>query len=227
MQIKSISENSLIIYFGQEINTQTHSKVTAAVALIERNLNEIIIDLIPSYNSIHITYDINKVLSAGVRQLLRETLQVNTEQESTKSNDNIIEIPVYYGADVSLDLSYISQQTELSEQEVIDIHSSKTYNVFAIGFSPGFAYLGNVDERIALPRKTTPRTKIAAGSLGIADQQTAIYPSESPGGWQIIGRTPVSLVDYASESLTPFTTGDQVRFKPIDRAEFIQLGGVL
>lgn len=226
MQIKSISENTLIVYFGDEIDSKTHAKVTNGVSLIEQYMQDLVVDLIPSYNSIHITYHLNKVLSRQVIARLHEVLS-NAGDSASSDVANVIEIPVYYGSDVSLDLSYISEKTHLSEQEVIDIHSRAVYNVFAIGFSPGFAYLGNVDKRIALPRKTTPRTRIPAGSLGIADQQTAIYPSESPGGWQIIGRTPINLVDFTSERLTPFSTGDQVKFKPIDRDEFIRLGGQL
>jgi inhibitor of KinA len=110
---------------------------------------------------------------------------------------------------------------------VIALHSSIIYDVYAIGFAPGFAYLGNVDKRIAMPRKETPRQKIFKGSVGIADQQTAIYPSDSPGGWQIIGRTPISLIDYNDDKLTKFETGDKVKFNPISRADFIDMGGVL
>ena len=138
-----------------------------------------------------------------------------------------IEIPVYYDLEVGPDLSLIADNTRLSIAEVIELHSQRTYQVYAMGFSPGFAYLGNVDQRIATPRKATPRQKVYKGSIGIANEQTAVYPSDSPGGWQIIGRTPLSLFDYAAPELTQIKIADKVRFTPITRNEFIQLGGHL
>ena len=104
---------------------------------------------------------------------------------------------------------------------------STKYRVYAIGFAPGFAYLGNTDKRIEIPRKQTPRLRVPAGSLAIADRQTAIYPKQSPGGWQIIGRTPISLIDFQRENLTVFEMGAQVSFTPIDKATFLDTGGVL
>ena len=119
------------------------------------------------------------------------------------------------------------QTCALPIYDVVNIHVSATYRVYAIGFAPGFAYLGNTDKRIEIPRKQTPRLKVPAGSLAIADRQTAIYPKQSPGGWQIIGRTPISLIDYQRENLTVFEMGAQVSFTPIDRATFLDMGGVL
>ena len=128
---------------------------------------------------------------------------------------------------MALDADEICEHTGLTFEEVINIHASTTYRVYAIGFAPGFAYLGNTDSRIEIPRKQTPRLKVPPGSLAIADRQTAIYPKQSPGGWQIIGRTPVSLIDFERENLTVFEMGAQVTFTRIDKATFLKMGGVL
>ena len=140
---------------------------------------------------------------------------------------SLLTIPGYYGEEVGLDLVLIAERSGLSIAEVIECHCAKIYDVYAIGFSPGFAYLGEVDDAIACPRKVTPRKSLPKGSVGIADQQTAVYPKDSPGGWQIVGRTPVELVDFQAEKITPFTVGGRVKFEPIDREQFVTLGGQL
>ncbi len=225
MNITRLSENTVIILFDQIISPKSFAKVRKSFSLIEENLNQFIVDIIISYASIHITFNISKISGdqfiAKLKQVLAN-IDINTGDDKEKS---IQEIPVYYGPEVALDLEHIASRAGLSTDEVIAIHSGDIYDVYAIGFAPGFAYLGNVDKKIACPRKETPRKKIAKGSLGIADQQTAIYPSESPGGWQIVGKTPMALVDFESDNLTPISTGDKVRFIPITKEEYIDLGG--
>ncbi|HBC33414.1 MAG TPA: allophanate hydrolase subunit 1, partial [Marinobacter adhaerens] len=147
----------------------------------------------------------------------------STEGDSAR----IVELPVYYDREVGLDLEDVCEHAGLSRDEVVRIHSEQLYQVYAIGFAPGFAYLGSTDERIAIPRKSTPRLKVPTGSVGIAGTQTAIYPSCTPGGWQIIGRTPQKMVDWDSDSLALVQVGDQVRFRAISRDEFLELGGNL
>jgi KipI family sensor histidine kinase inhibitor len=134
---------------------------------------------------------------------------------------------VYYAADVGEDLESLAQHAGLSTAEVIDLHSSTEYRVYAIGFAPGFAYLGQVDERIAAPRLTTPRLKVPRGAVAIADRQTAVYPAVSPGGWNLIGRCPVRMFDPDAEPTMPVTVGDRVRFEPVSRERFLALGGDL
>ncbi|HDY82106.1 MAG TPA: carboxyltransferase domain-containing protein, partial [Halieaceae bacterium] len=134
---------------------------------------------------------------------------------------------VYYAAEVGEDLESLAQHAGLSTAEVIDLHSSTEYRVYAIGFAPGFAYLGQVDERIAAPRLTTPRLKVPRGAVAIADRQTAVYPAVSPGGWNLIGRCPVRMFDPDAEPTMPVTVGDRVRFEPVSRERFVALGGDL
>jgi KipI family sensor histidine kinase inhibitor len=136
-------------------------------------------------------------------------------------------LPVYYAGEVGEDLESLAQHAGLSTAEVIDLHSSTEYRVYAIGFAPGFAYLGQVDERIAAPRLTTPRLKVPRGAVAIADRQTAVYPAVSPGGWNLIGRCPVRMFDPDAEPTMPVTVGDRVRFEPVSRERFLALGGEL
>lgn len=227
MNVISISENTVLILFEQVIASDNFSKINHLVHRIKEELGDELIDIIPSYASIHMTFNLLTISGLEFRFKLNQLLASDSDNAGDNDDINIIEIPVYYGDEVALDLSFIAERAGISEEDVINTHSSKIYDVYAIGFAPGFAYLGNVDESISTPRKETPRQKVARGSLGIADQQTAIYPSDSPGGWQIIGKTPIQLIDYNSKNLTQFATGDKVKFNPISKTEYLSLGGVI
>ncbi|MGF1806915.1 5-oxoprolinase subunit PxpB, partial [Aliivibrio sifiae] len=169
--------------------------------------------------------DLTRIELRSFMSRLNLCLQKSNECGQLSSSSVVIELPVYYGKEVSLDAEEISRHTGLSFDEIVSIHSSQEYRVYAIGFAPGFAYLGNTDPRIHIPRKSTPRLSVPAGSLAIAEQQTAIYPKSSPGGWQVIGRTPINLIDFNRENLTVFEMGAKVIFKPISREEYIAMGG--
>jgi inhibitor of KinA len=132
----------------------------------------------------------------------------------------LVEIPVCYGGDLGPDLDDVARMHELSPDEVVRLHSAAEYLVYMIGFMPGFAYLGGLPERIATPRRKTPRTAVPAGTVGIGGRQTGVYPLVSPGGWNLIGRTPVKIFDIARSEPTLLGTGDRVRFRPMTRAEF-------
>ncbi|MFT6386665.1 MAG: KipI family sensor histidine kinase inhibitor [Cellvibrionaceae bacterium] len=227
MTLVSLSENTILVLFEQKIAHDIFNQVKEGAYKVESLLSDYIIDIIPSYASIHINFNLTKLTHTQFKTLLESVLNTNSVSTAALDSEKIITIPVYYGPEVALDIELIAARASLSIDAVIDIHSSTIYDVYAIGFAPGFAYLGNVDKRIAIPRKETPRKKIAKGSLGIADQQAAVYPAESPGGWQIIGKTPVVLIDYSSERLTQFEVGNKVKFLPVDREAFIGLGGVI
>jgi KipI family sensor histidine kinase inhibitor len=225
MNIVVVSENTLVILFDQVIESENFKTIKHLVSQIKKNMNDVVVDIIPSYASIHITFDVLKISGLDFKRQLHNFISSCTQENVKDEDKSVIQIPVYYGNEVALDLEFIAEKAKLSVDAVVRIHSEKIYDVYAIGFAPGFAYLGNVDESISTPRKETPRKKVARGSLGIADQQTAIYPSESPGGWQIIGKTPIQLIDYSSENLTRFSSGDKVKFNPISKTEYIKLGG--
>lgn len=224
MDFKLASVDSLIIYFGNEISQNISSKVKNAYLSLQKLNLDGIIEIVPSYSSIFITYDIFKYDYERVVEILKNSI---TTKSNESNDEKIVNIDVYYGVEVGLDLEDMSTKTDLSIQEIIDIHSNKLYDVYAIGFLPGFAYLASVDKRIAMPRLSSPRKQIPKGSVSIADTQTAVYPQASPGGWNIIGRTALELFDKNLDSLSPLSVGNKVKFNAISKEEFLSQGGVL
>ncbi len=227
MQFKVASVDSLIIYFGNEISQDISLKVRKAFKKISTFKDEGLIEIIPSYNSIFITYDIFKYDFITLKEKINSSITLDFLEEKEVNEEKIVTIDIYYGIEVGFDLERISNKTNLCVDEVISIHSNKLYDVYAIGFLPGFAYLGNVDKKIAMPRLSSPRKIIPKGSLAIADIQTAVYPQNSPGGWNIIGKTALDLFDKKLASLSPLTVGCKVKFNPIIKKEFLKQGGIL
>jgi len=224
MRFEIAGVDSLIIYFGNTIHDKIALDVKKAYLCL-KNLNiKGIIEVIPSYTSIFILFDIFKYDFESLEKLLQNTIKLDSEEIF---EEKIITIDVYYGEEVALDLLNMSLKTKLSIEEIIEIHSSKLYDVYAIGFLPGFAYLASVDKRIGLPRLSSPRKQIPKGSLAIADTQTAVYPQQSPGGWNIIGRTAMELFDKNLEKLSPLSVGNKVKFNPISKEEFLSQGGII
>lgn len=224
MQIKIASVDSLIIGFENEISKEVSLKVSKYYKSLKSLNNSAFIEIIPSYTTILLTYDIFKYDFDSLKKYLEENINLEN-QNNTKSK--IINIDVYYGEEVALDLKQMSIDTNLSIEEIINLHTSKLYDVYAIGFLPGFAYLASVDEKIARPRLKSPRKKIPKNSVAIADTQTAVYPQESPGGWNIIGRTAKELFDKNLKTLCPLEVGDKVKFNSISKTEFLSQGGIL
>ncbi|MGK0255614.1 MAG: inhibitor of KinA [Arcobacteraceae bacterium] len=224
MTFKVASVDSLVIYFGTEISEVIAKDVQKAyLSLKSLNIGGLI-EIIPSYTTIFISYDIFKYDYSSLVQLLKDSINLDYEDNNLK---NIINIDVYYGEEVGLDLIDISTKIKLSIDEIINLHSQKYYDVYAIGFAPGFAFLASVDKQIALPRLSSPRKNVPKGSVAIADSQTAVYPQSSPGGWNIIGRTAMELFDKSLEKLSPLSVGDKVKFNAISKDEFVSQGGVI
>jgi inhibitor of KinA len=179
-------------------------------------------DIILAYDTLTLIYDIlhfdsNPYLFAHT---ILEAFNASKNNIVSIEERSIIEIPVCYDTSLGIDLQNAVIASNCSIAELVKQHSEKIYTVYCLGFLPGFAYMGDVPNAIQLPRHPSPRSKVLAGSVGIAGRQTGIYPSTSPGGWQIIGRTPIRIFDPASPSLTLFKAGDQIKFKPIDLASF-------
>ncbi|WP_086480388.1 5-oxoprolinase subunit PxpB [Oceanospirillum sanctuarii] len=234
VRIETASTDSLILYFAAKSSPQLSAKIAQACEQIRQFKG--ITDLIPAYTSVLVTFDLLLVDAAQLRlqleALLGELSPVDqfdheTEDQPDAAERNEVTIPVYYAPEVAPDLETLAKAKGLTADEVIQRHSQKSYRVAAIGFAPGFAYLGDVDESIAQPRHETPRLAVAKGSVAIAGTQTAVYPLESPGGWNIIGRTPQAMIDRSLPNLTPLAPGDSVRFVPISREQFLAMGGVL
>ncbi len=225
MNIHVAGENALIIYFGEETDPAISAQVQQAVDVLEKALQEKLIDLVPSYASLLVVFDPLQCDHLEVRKAIRGALSQLSDQE--KGEGQVVELPVYYSLESGPELAVISERTGLSHEEIIAIHEEGEYRVYAIGFAPGFAYLGEVDERIASPRLSTPRLKVPRGAVGIADRQTAVYPAVSPGGWNLIGLCPERMFDPDAEPSMPVQVGDRVKFKAIGREQFIALGGEL
>jgi KipI family sensor histidine kinase inhibitor len=227
-------ENALIIYFGEQASSEVSAKVQQAEKIVRQEMNgelaKDIIDLIPSYASVLVVFNLLTTDHHQVRNKLRLLLNYhddNTQAQNNESKPTVVELPVYYSVESGPDLALIAKKNNLSIEQVIEIHQSTEYRVYAIGFAPGFAYLGEVDERIASPRLSTPRMKVPKGAVAIADKQTAVYPSVSPGGWNIIGLCPIDMFDATSTPIMPVNVGDIVKFKAITKNEFTALGGEL
>ena len=223
MRLQPVGEDALLLQLGDSANAATSTRVQAAVLAIESVLGD---DLVPSYASVLILYDPLRTDHLRVARRVRGALH-HLADPHAQAAPRCVVLPVYYAAEVGADLESLSARAGLSVQEVIDLHTGTDYRVYAIGFAPGFAYLGEVDERIAAPRLATPRARVARGSVGIAERQTAVYPSESPGGWNLIGRCPVPLFDARAQPPMPVSVGDSVRFESISRERFLALGGDL
>jgi len=219
--------DTVTLHFGERIDLALVNPIQQAAQALRQQLGARLLDVVPSYTSIMLRYNLLKddlaSLMADVAPLLNNLSTSTSSQLAT----NIIEIPIWYDAKVGPDLPRIAELAGITEQQVIELHSSQPYQVFAIGFAPGFAYLGEVPEQLAAPRLATPRIKVPAGSLGIADTQTALYPLASPGGWNLIGRTPLTLFDPKREPASLLNAGQQVKFRAIDFAEYQALGGQL
>jgi len=225
VELHSAGDNALILYLGDQASPEVAARVQAATAAIETALGEDLVDLVPSYASVLVVYDPMKTDHLSVGHRLRATLSELSGSENLQGREVVL--PVYYAPEAGADLESLAERAGLSVEEVISIHSGTEYRVYAIGFAPGFAYLGQVDERIAAPRLTTPRQKVPRGAVAIADRQTAVYPSVSPGGWNLIGRCPTRMFDPRATPTMPVAVGDRVRFEAITRARFLSLGGEL
>ena len=203
ISINDASENSIIVYFGSETSDSISNQINAFCIHMKTNYQTYIIDLISSYASVLLIFDVPNISHSEIKRIVRASL-AKLEKSSKKSGvseeKQVITLPVLYGGENGPDLSTIAKNAGISEREVISIHESKPYLVYAIGFAPGFAYLGEVDPKIATPRLETPRQTVPKGAVAIADRQTAVYPAESPGGWNIIGICPIPCLLYTSPS---------------------------
>ncbi len=220
-RIVPAGDSAFIIKAGDTIAAETNDRVHALYATINAAAIPGIIECIPAYSELTVCYDPCVIeYTSLVAQLKQCTASVYSTTPRTGMR---IFIPVAYGGEYGPDLAEVADRHTMSHEEVITAHTKNEYRVYMLGFTPGFPYLGGLDPAIATPRRATPRTLIPAGSVGIADMQTGIYPIESPGGWNLIGRTPLSL--FTPHQSEPFliNAGDTLRFYAIDAQEFEQL----
>ena len=226
-RILPLSDVSLIIDFGNVIDESINKMVHAVFYQLQKDPIPGLVEAVPAYSSLTIYYDVPKIrkkisgektafewISEKVKEYLLKD-RIHVEEQGT-----LIRIPVCYEKEYGTDLDFIALLNQIPIEEIIHLHTSALYRVYMLGFLPGFAYMGLVNEKIAAPRKQFP-APVEAGSVGIAGRQTGIYPLRSPGGWQIVGRTPLNLFDKEKENPTLFKSGDTVQFYSITIDEFI------
>ncbi|MCI5643238.1 MAG: 5-oxoprolinase subunit PxpB [Peptoniphilus sp.] len=211
-------DSAIVMEFGNTIEKEINAKISAVVENLKEKKIDGILDILPTYRSILINYDPVKISYSEMVEILKG---LNKSNKDNKSDEvRLIEIPTLYGKEYGPDIEFVAENANLSVDEVIKIHSGRDYLVYMMGFMPGFTYLGGLDERIATPRLKSPRLKIEPGSVGIAANQTGMYPLESPGGWQLIGRTPLKLYDDTKEPPVFIQAGDYIRYIPITKEEY-------
>lgn len=212
------SDDSLLVYFGEDITPQASDSILRFLRLFETRPIPGVRNLHPAYTSVLIKFDALQLSHRDLESALRPWLQ---QLDSVRLPEpRLVEIPVCYGGDFGPDLADVAAWHHLTPEQAIQAHASVTYKVSFLGFVPGFAYLSGLPEELATPRLEAPRRQVAAGSVGIAGHQTGIYPFSTPGGWRLIGRTPLQMFDAARDPMSLLAIGDRVRFVPVSRQRF-------
>ncbi|MFO7876786.1 MAG: 5-oxoprolinase subunit PxpB [Desulfovermiculus sp.] len=215
-------DRGLLVEFGTSIDPELNRRTRSVAAHLESKSVPGIMEIVPAYASFLIVYQPDLVSVPSLQEEVRECL--DPAQHVLEDDGKVVDIPVCYSQDFGPDLPFVAECNNLTPEEVIRIHTSGRYLIYMFGFAPGFPYLGGLDPRLHTPRLDTPRARVDAGSVGIANNQTGIYPIASPGGWQIIGRTPLRLFTPERADPVPFyRPGDQLRFISISEAEFQRL----
>lgn len=221
VQFQPASDRSLMVRFGDRIALDIHQRVRALLHLLTTEPIAGVRNLQPAYGTLLITFDALKLCHDDVESALRS--YVDRIESIRLPEARRVEIPVCYGGDVGPDLDTLAELHAMTAAQVVDLHASAEYVVYFLGFVPGFAYLGGLPEALATPRLATPRRAVPAGSVGIGGNQTGVYPVASPGGWRLIGRTPVVMFSASRAEMSLLAIGDRVRFAPISAQRFEEL----
>jgi inhibitor of KinA len=218
VRFEPASDQALLVYLGEKIDAAAHERVVRLLRLLQREPLKWLRNIQPAYCSLLITFDATVVDHPQVQAKISELEKRARKFQRTKPR--LVEVPVCYGGEFGPDLEWVAAQLGLPAETVVELHFAQTYHAYFLGFAPGFAYLGDLAEEISVPRLETPRREVPEGSVGIAGRQTAIYPSATPGGWRLIGRSPLEIFRKDRKSMGLIAIGDQVRFRPITPAEF-------
>jgi len=218
VRILSAGDSALLVQLPSRIDPAVSAAVIALAASLQERIGTRLRDIVVGYCSLTVYFDPLKIDAGWLESVIAESAdEIDDAEEATGP---LLDVPVCYGGDLGPDLADVASFAGCSAEEVVALHSGAVYRVYVVGFVPGFPYMASVDPRLALPRRASPRTRVPAGSVAVAAGQTGIYPAETPGGWHLIGRTPVKPYDPARPEPFLFKPGDRVRFVPIDRAAF-------
>lgn len=211
-------DSAVTVQFKNEISREVNAYVTSLCTEIEQTGIKGVTEYIPTFCSVSVLYDCTEISAKKLKNTLAKILKNIKVASSRKAR--LFEIPVCYDDCFALDMDNVCEHSHLTRQEVIERHSGRDYLIYMLGFLPGFAYLGGMDESLATPRLDSPRSEIFEGAVGIGGEQTGIYPVASPGGWQLIGKTPLKVYDKERENPILYSAGDYIRFVPVDLDEF-------
>ncbi|SFM51660.1 5-oxoprolinase subunit PxpB [Marinobacter pelagius] len=223
-RLESAGLDGWMVRLFEQIDEANLPWITALARHCESAFADALVDLVPSYTTLLVVFDPVRLSPAEARQTIAGLL-ADLKPDEDLGTGQVHELPTFYDPSVGPDLGRVAEHTGMTVEQVIDCHSSKTYRVFALGFAPGFAFMGLIDPRLECPRLDTPRKKVPVGSVAIAARQTAAYPTATPGGWNLLGRTSARLFDREREGFSLLRVGDEVRFVSVSREEFERQGG--
>ncbi len=219
-----MGDSAFVVRFGDSISLELHARVVGALRVLDSARERWVVDLVPGYASIMVLYDALRAAPEDVLRWLEATLP---SARPEPPSHRLVEVPVWYHPSVGPDLEPLAREKGLAVEELVALHTAPEYPVYMLGFRPGFPFLGGLDPRLFSPRLATPRAAVPAGSVGIGGQQTGIYPQRSPGGWRLLGRTPLKLFSPEREPPFALNVGDRVRFVSVSEARYRELGGEL
>ena len=220
IRILDCGEQAMVVEFGSRIDPNVNARVHRLARILTQTMPERLVEVVPTYRSLMIYFDPLVIHRKDLQEQIAKLLPTVERIDPADEISRVITVPVSYGGEFGPDLEYVARHNGLSEEEVVAIHTSAPLRIYMLGFTPGFPYLGGLSERIAAPRLDVPRVKVPAGSVGVAGTQTGIYPMESPGGWRLIGRTPLKIFDPRAERPFLFAAGDYVQFAAVHGDEF-------
>jgi len=221
IKVKISSDRSVSVEFANEISVRINREIRAFMMLLGDAEILGIVEVVPTYRAVLIHYEPDVLPYDELIRHIYEIIEKTKDIDIPRSE--VVEVPVCYGGEYGPDIATVAKNAGISEKKVIEIHTQPAYLIYMLGFTPGFAYMGGMNKKIATPRLSSPRVRLEAGSVGIAGEQTGIYPIASPGGWQLIGRTPLVLFDPKAENPFLFKAGQRVRFYPITEQEYLNI----